>query len=308
MPRAAADSRLSVAKTYKLFVDGKFPRSESGRTSALKDSSGRLVAHVCKASRKDLRDAVSAARKALSGWRDATAYLRGQILYRMAEMIEGKADEFALALQQGGTSAANARREVEATIDRLIAYAGWADKYAQVLGCNNAVAGPYYNFTVPEPTGVVAVVAPDEPGLLGLISLIAPVICSGNTCVALGGESTAAALATVVLGEVMATSDVPAGVVNLLTGERNELIPIIAAHRDIDAVHAAGLTANHAQTLRTGASDNLKRVTVRGNSGSGTKRKGAITDLDFFDAPACSSPFWIEPFVEMKTIWHPSSV
>lgn len=312
MPRTAADTRVAVAKTYKLYIDGKFPRSESGRTFPLHDSAGRLVAHACKSSRKDLRDAVSAARKALPGWRDATAYLRGQILYRMAEMIEGKADEFALALRQGGLSPAQARREVEATVDRLVAYAGWADKYAQVLGCNNAVAGPYYNFTVPEPTGVVAVVGPDEPGLLGLISLTAPVICSGNTCVVLGGGSTGAALATVVLGEVMATSDVPAGVVNLLTGDRGELVPVIAAHRDIDAVHAAGLSAEHASALRAGSSDNLKRVAIHGTAAA--RKSGGNTpgtpgaSPDFFDARACATPWWIEPFVEMKTIWHPSSV
>jgi acyl-CoA reductase-like NAD-dependent aldehyde dehydrogenase len=300
--------RLEVAKTYKLYIDGKFPRSESGRTFVVNDAKGRVAAHMCRASRKDLRDAVSAARKALTGWRDATAYLRAQIMYRMAEMMEGKRDEFAEALSIGGLAPREAQTEVTAAIDRLVAFAGWADKYAQVLGCNNQVAGPYYNFTVPEPTGVVAVIAPDEPGLLGLISLIAPVVCAGNTCVALGGSGPGASLATVVLGEVMATSDVLGGVVNLLTGDRAELIPIIAGHRDIDAVHAAGITPEQRAALREGAAENVKRVTVRdlGNRAKGNKLAKANA-IDLFDAEACESPWWIEPFVEMKTIWHPSA-
>lgn len=292
--------RLDVIKTYKLFIDGKFPRSESGRTQSAQDAKGKVLAHMCRASRKDLRDAVTAARKALPGWKNATAYLRGQILYRMAEMMEGKRAEFVGAL--GGGKAAEA--EVTAAIDRLVCYAGWADKYAQVLGCNNPVAGPYYNFTVPEATGVVGIIAPDQPGLLGLIALLAPVVCSGNTAVVLGGESTAAMLATVVLGEVMATSDVPAGVVNLLTGQREELAGVFAGHRDIDAIHAAGVSPAQAQTLREGSAENVKRVVVRDVGQKGKKAAG----LDLFDASACSSPYWIEPFVEMKTIWHPSAV
>jgi acyl-CoA reductase-like NAD-dependent aldehyde dehydrogenase len=296
--------RLEVAKTYKLFIDGKFPRSESGRTFAAHDAKGRVVAHMCRGSRKDLRDAVTAARKAFPGWRDATAYLRAQIMYRMAEMMEGKRDEFALALRTGGSTPANAQKEVTATIDRLVAFAGWADKYAQVLGCNNQVAGPYYNFTVPEPTGVVAVVAPNEPGLLGLISLMAPAVCAGNTVVAVGGGGPGASLATVILAEVMATSDVPAGVVNLLTGDAAELIPVIAGHRDIDAVHAAGVTDEQRTILREGAAENVKRVTVRELAAKGRKNPKAI---DLYDAQTCQDPWWIESFVEMKTIWHPSA-
>jgi acyl-CoA reductase-like NAD-dependent aldehyde dehydrogenase len=305
--------RLEVAKTYKLFIDGKFPRSESGRTVAVEDGKGRVVAHTCRASRKDLRDAVAAARKAFAGWSGASAYLRGQILYRMAEMMEGKREEFEGAIGAGtkappaagrlrheGTkgkakaAVGGAAREVAAAIDRLVAYAGWADKYAQVLGCNNPVAGPYYNFTVPQPTGVVGVIAPDDPPLLGLVSLIAPALCAGNTIVALGGETTAAAIAAVVLGEVCATSDVPPGAVNLLTGLRDELVPVLASHRDIDAIHAAGVSPEHAQILRAGAAENVKRVTVRDK-------------VDWLDAEACHSPWWIEPLVEMKTIWHPSA-
>lgn len=296
--------RLEVAKTYKLFIDGKFPRSESGRTFAAHDPKGRVVAHMCRGSRKDLRDAVTAARKALSGWRDATAYLRAQIMYRMAEMMEGKRDEFAAALRTGGATPANAQKEVTTAIDRLVAFAGWADKYAQVLGCNNQVAGPYYNFTVPEPTGVVAVIAPDGPALLGLISLIAPAVCAGNTVVALGGGGPGASLATVILAEVMATSDVPAGVVNLLTGDKAELIPVIAGHRDIDAVHAAGVSDEQRTILREGAAENVKRVTVRELAAKGSKNPEAI---DLYDAQTCQDPWWIESFVEMKTIWHPSA-
>lgn len=307
--------RLEVAKTYKLFIDGKFPRSESGRTFAAHDPKGRVVAHMCRASRKDLRDAVTAARKALPGWRDATAYLRAQIMYRMAEMMEGKRDEFADALRTGWSgspsrthgSESRATKEVTAAIDRLVAFAGWADKYAQVLGCNNQVAGPYYNFTVPEPTGVVAVIAPNDPGLLGLISLIAPVVCAGNTAVALGGGGPGASLATVILAEVMATSDVPAGVVNLLTGDSAELIPVIAGHRDIDAVHAAGVTDEQRTILREGAAENVKRVTVRELASGRAARSKSAKAVDLYDAETCQDPWWIEPFVEMKTIWHPSA-
>lgn len=301
--------RLDVAKTYKLYIDGKFPRSESGRTVALEGADGRVLAHVCRASRKDVRDAVTSARGGLAKWKGATAYNRGQVMYRMAEMMEGKRDEFASALESGAkrTKGAKAKKgsaegEVQASIDRLVHYAGWADKFAQVLGCNNAVAGPYYNFTVPEATGVVGVVAPDEPGLLGLVSLMAPVMCSGNTCVVVSGESAGAQLCTVILGEVMATSDVPAGVVNLLTGERGELVPVLASHRDIDGIHAAGVSAAEAKILREGASENLKRVHVR-EAGTGARSAGGA---DWFDERACQNPWWIEGFVEMKTIWHPS--
>jgi acyl-CoA reductase-like NAD-dependent aldehyde dehydrogenase len=314
--------RLDVTKTYKLYIDGKFPRSESGRSLIVHDAKGRVAAHVCHASRKDLRDAVSAARKALDGWRGATAYLRGQILYRMAEMMEGKKGEFAAAIGGAttGRAAGGAASEVEAAIDRLVCFAGWADKYAQVLGCNNAVAGPYYNFTVPEPTGVVAVIAPDSPALLGLISLLAPVVCSGNTAVVLTGESDGARLSASVLGEVMATSDVPGGVVNILTGTRSELVPIIAGHRDIDAVHAAGgeggggVSAEESRVLREGAAENVKRVVIKGLATAGGKwKKGAVAGgnsgkVDWFDAAACGHPWMIEPFVEMKTVWHPSAV
>ncbi len=307
--------RLQVLKTFKLYIDGKFPRSESGRTLPINSARGELLAHVCRASRKDLRDAVEAARKAQPAWQEATPYLRGQILYRIAEMIEGKRQELAAvidsALEAGaktrtpassrgsknskvGVSKAPARRgadEVSAAIDRVIAYAGWADKYAQVLGCNNPVAGPHYNFTVPEPTGVVGVLAPDAPALLGLVSLICPAICAGNTVVALASERNP--LAAAILAESCATGDVPGGVVNILTGLRDELAPFFAAHREIDALHAANLLEAQSAALRAGAAENVKRVTVR-------------EGVDFYDAAACESPWWIEPMVEMKTIWHPA--
>jgi acyl-CoA reductase-like NAD-dependent aldehyde dehydrogenase len=298
---APTPDRLEVAKTYKLFIGGAFPRSESGRSIPVHDGKRRVFAHISHASRKDLRDAVEAARKALSAWSGATDSNRGQVLYRLAEMMEGKRAELEEAISSVAPAKAKARskpapaitarREVELSIDRLVSFAGWADKYAQVLGCNNPVAGPFYNFTIPEPTGVVAVVAPDEAPLLALISLIAPALCAGNTVVAFASEISP--IAAAVLAEACATSDLPAGVVNLLTGQRAELIPHIASHRDIDAVHAANLDAAQATALRAGAAENVKRVTTR-------------EVRDWADAAECTSPWWIEPLVELKTVWHPS--
>ncbi|MCC6425234.1 MAG: aldehyde dehydrogenase family protein [Phycisphaerales bacterium] len=301
--------RLDVLKTFKLYIDGKFPRSESGRSIAIAGRDGTVLAHICRASRKDLREAVEAARKAQPGWQDAASYLRGQILYRIAEMLEGKRREFAELIddvasgsaaksakkssgKKPARAAVNGDREVASSIDRLISYAGWADKYTQVLGCNNPVASPHYNFTTPEPTGVIAVIAPDAPPLLGLVSLLAPAICAGNTAVVVASEANP--LPAAVLAEACATGDVPAGVVNILTGVRGELVPFIAGHRDIDGIHAAGVSAEHATALREGSAENIKRVTVREN-------------IDWFDAAACQSPWWIEPMVEMKTVWHPAS-
>ena len=285
-------TRLDVTKTYKLFIGGAFPRSESGRSLPISDARGRILAHISHASRKDLRDAVEAARKAQSGWAAATAYNRGQVLYRMAEMLEGKKAEFAAVLRQSRPAAL---REVEAAIDRLVCFGGWADKYSQVLGCNNAVAGPYYNFTIPEPSGVIGVIASNEAPLLGLISLIAPPLCAGNTIVALASE--ASPIPGAILGEVLATSDVPAGVVNILTGKRDELIPHFASHRDLDGICAASVSPDHAKLLREGTAGNLKRVTILASKSK---------PLDWFDDDALHSPWQIEPFVEMKTIWHPS--
>lgn len=302
--------RLDILKTYKLFIDGKFPRSESGRTTPFHTSQGEIFAHLSKASRKDLRDAVEAARKAQPGWANATAYNRGQVLYRMAEMMEGKRREFIEAIEM--TEVSKARRtaatkrkrkatpppslsapaQVEAAIDRLVCFSGWADKYSQVLGCNNPVSGPFYNFTVPEPTGVVAAIAPDDSPLLALISLVAPAMCAGNSLLAIASEANP--IPAAILGEVAATSDVPPGVLNILTGERRELIPFLASHRDIDAIHACPANLDEARLLREGVAENLKRVILR-------------EGIDWSNTDACHSPWWIEPFVEMKTIWHPAA-
>lgn len=303
-------TRLDVPKAYKLYINGQFPRSESGRSLRVTSADGtRVLAHACLASKKDVRDAVAAARAAHEGWLRRVAYNRGQILYRMAEMLEGKRGEFIEAIEATREASSTAARrrtnreslsaasELHASVDRLVTFAGWADKFSQVMGSHNAVNGPYYNFTIAEGTGVVAVIAPTEashPGLLALVSLLAPALCAGCTVVALAGGSHT--LPACILGEVCATSDVPAGVVNLLTGERDELIETIAQHRDIDAIHAGGMSAIHARILRLGAAENVKRVTVR-----------AMEPSAWLDDARCDSPAWIEPFVEMKTIWHPSS-
>lgn len=290
-------ARLDVTKTWKLFINGGFPRSESGRTLRVRDADDdEVIGHICRASRKDLRDAVEAARNAQPSWANRTAYNRGQIMYRMAEMLEGKRDEFTHVLRDTtGITTAEARLEVEASVDRLVCFAGWCDKFQQVLGCANPVASPHYNFTIPSPTGVVGVISPNEPPLLALLSLIAPAMCAGNTIIALGSEKYP--LPTAMLGEVLATSDVPPGVINLLTGKRSELLEHFAQHREINALNAAGLTAAHRKTLQLGSADNLKRVTHL-----------AHTMDDWFDEDVCASPWTIEPFVEMKTIWHPSAV
>jgi len=288
--------RLGVLKTYKLFVGGKFPRSESGRTLRVAGAEGVPVAHVCRASRKDLREAVEAARAALPRWSGeapvgATAYLRGQVLYRLAEMLEGKRGELREALGAGASRASDPDDEINRCIDRVVAYAGWTDKIAQVLGCANSVAGPYHNFTVPEAIGVTGVVSPDEPSLLGLLSLTLAPLCAGGTVVALASESNP--IAACVLAEGLATSDLPGGAFNVLTGLREELAPHIASHRGIDAVHASGVNDEEARVLRGGVAENLKRVTIRG-------------EVEWWDDGVCESPGWLDAFVEFKTIWHPS--
>ncbi|MFO0831081.1 MAG: aldehyde dehydrogenase family protein [Phycisphaerales bacterium] len=306
-------TRIPVLKTYKLLINGAFPRSESGRSLPISNAKGNVLAHVAHASRKDLRDAVEAARAAQPKWAAATAYNRAQVLYRLAEMMEGKREELAEAIAsvpaearaparaRPGVTSKRARSstpslspslEVSLAIDRVVHYAGWADKYGQVLGCNNPVAGPFYNFTSPEPTGVVVCLPPDQAPLLALLSLAAPALCAGNAVVTLASESNP--IPSMILAEAAATSDLPGGVLNILTGPRAELIPHIAPHRDVDAVHAANLPADQHAALRAGAAENLKRVTVRENS--------AWADND-----ACNSPWWIEPFVEFKTMWHPVS-
>jgi acyl-CoA reductase-like NAD-dependent aldehyde dehydrogenase len=264
-------ARLPVKKTYKLFIGGAFPRSESGRTY---EAQGQNVA---RGSRKDVRDAVVAARPAQQKWASMTAYNRGQVLYRIAEMMEARAAEFA-QLTSG-------KDEVERAIDRWVWYAGFADKLAQVLGSANPVAGPYFNFTVPEPTGVVGIVAPDEPPLLGLVSRIAPAITGGNSVVALASETQP--LAAIELAEVLATSDVPGGVVNILTGYRAELAPWLASHMDVNAIDLTGADGLRAD-LETAAAENVKRV-VLGQSDT-------------------QSVYEISAFLELKTVWHPIGV
>lgn len=278
--------RLPILKTYKLAIGGKFPRTESGRTTPITDASNTLVAHVCRASRKDVRDAVEAANKAFGAWSTSTAYLRGQILYRLAEMMEGKRSELASAIGERGEA------EVNAAIDRVVHFAGWTDKFPQVLGNANPVSGPYHNFTIPQAMGTVGVIAPDSPSLLGLVSLVAPVIAAGNSCVVLASESNP--IPSMVLAEALATSDLPGGVVNTLTGFRSELVEHFATHRGIIAIHAAGVDDEQRAALRMGASDNFKRVTIRDG-------------VDMNDESACEGIGWIEPFVEFKTIWHPSA-
>jgi len=284
----AMTERIPITKTYKLAIGGAFPRSESGRSTRVTDRAIGIDAHVCRASRKDLRAAVEAAHAALPGWSGAPAYLRGQILYRLAEMMEGKRAELTASLGAG------AERELDAAIDRVIHFAGWTDKHGAVSGGANSVSGPYHNFTIPTPMGVLACVAPDAPALLGLVTMVAGPLCAGNTLVALAGETNP--IPAMVLAEALATSDLPAGAVNILTGFRDELVPHIASHREIIGVHAAGVGDAHRAALREGAAENLKRVTVRAE------------DLDFFDERACEGPRWLDPFVEFKTIWHPSAV
>ncbi|MBL9158551.1 MAG: aldehyde dehydrogenase [Verrucomicrobiales bacterium] len=293
MPQA----RLKVLKTYKLYIGGKFPRTESGRTmTARHATTGGHLAHYCHASRKDLRDAIVAARAALPGWSATTAYLRGQILYRAAEMIEGRAASFAAEISDvTGASAAAARREVEASVDRLVHHAGWTDKLGSVFGSVNPVASPHFNFTAPEPTGVVGIFAPDEPSLLGLVTLLSRVVLSGNTCVTLASET--APLPALSLAEALATSDLPGGVINLLTGKRAELAPWLASHLDVNGVIDGSGDAEIFRILQGGAADNLKRV----------HDHSLPTPEDWFKEEA-KDPYRILDTIEFKTAWHPMGV
>jgi acyl-CoA reductase-like NAD-dependent aldehyde dehydrogenase len=270
--------RLSVAKTYKLYIGGAFPRSESGRSYPVKDGRGGFLANAAQGSRKDVREAVVAARKAFAGWSGATAYNRGQILYRIAEMLEGRREQFATYTSEA---------EVDAAIDRWVHYAGWADKYAQVVGGTNPVAGPYFTFSLPEPTGVVGVLAPQESSLLGLVSVLAPVLATGNTAVVITSQD--APLPAVSLAEVLDTSDLPGGVVNLLTGFTGELAPWLAAHRDVNALDLTGAAPGARADLQAAAADNVKRVFIPRTAD--------------WDAPPGLSR--LGAFVETKTVWHP---
>ncbi|MGB8939766.1 MAG: aldehyde dehydrogenase family protein [Streptomyces sp.] len=283
--------RLSVFKTYKLYVGGKFPRSESGRVYEVTDSKGKWLANAPLSSRKDARDAVVAARKAQGGWAGKTAYLRGQILYRVAEMLEGRKDQFVREVAEAeGLSKSKAAAVVDAAIDRWVWYAGWTDKIAQIVGGGNPVAGPFFNLSSPEPTGVVTVVAPQKSSFLGLVSVIAPVIATGNTAVVIASEDSP--LPALSLGEVLATSDLPGGVVNILSGRTAEITPSLAAHQDVNAIDLAGVEDDDvlAKELEVAAADNLKRVVrpqpVDWSADPGTHRLTA--------------------FLETKTVWHPT--
>ena len=282
-------SRVPVAKTYKIYIGGKFPRTESGRYFTLADGDGGVIANVCRGSRKDFRNAVVAARAAVPGWSSTSAYLRGQILYRVAEMLEGRREQFIAELTLQGAGKRAAEKEVDASIDRLIYFAGWADKYQQVFSAVNPVSSSHFNFSVPEPTGVVAILAPDDSGLLGLVSNIAPAIVGGNTVVALASESLP--LCAVSFAEVIHVSDVPAGVVNLLTGYRDELRGHFASHMDVNAVVFCDGDAETAGDIEKKSSDNIKRV---------INRVGADWSDD-----AEQNPYMIKDTQEIKTTWHP---
>ncbi|MFF9392884.1 aldehyde dehydrogenase family protein [Streptomyces griseoluteus] len=283
------EPRLSVFKTYKLYVGGKFPRSESGRVYEVTDSKGNWLANAPRSSRKDARDAVVAARKAFGGWSGATAYNRGQVLYRVAEMLEGRREQFVREVAEAeGLSRAKAAAVVDAAVDRWVWYAGWTDKIAQVVGGANPVAGPYFNLSSPEPTGVVAVLAPQDSSFLGLVSVLAPVIATGNTAVVVA--SAKAPLPALSLGEVLATSDVPGGVVNILSGGTAELGAPLAAHQDVNAIDLAGADAELAKELEVAAADNLKRVL-------------RPQPVDYTATPGIDR---MTAFLETKTVWHPT--
>lgn len=286
-------TRVDVRKTHKLYIGGAFPRSESGRTFEAVDSKGGFLANMAQASRKDARDAVLAARKAFSGWSTRTPYNRGQVVYRIAEVMEGRREQFITEIMAGGSAPAKKVAPcVDAAIDRVVWYAGWADKYVQVLGNANAVSGPFFNLSTPEPTGVVAIVAPEAP-LLGLVSVIAPAIATGNTVVVIASEKYP--VPAVTLAEVMATSDVPGGVVNVLTGSPAEIAPWLASHMDVNGIDLAGVTDPVlAIDLEVAAADNLKRV-LRAPAGA----------ADWLSEPTLER---LAAFVEIKTVWHPVGV
>ncbi|MSO27933.1 MAG: aldehyde dehydrogenase family protein [Candidatus Nanopelagicales bacterium] len=283
------NDRVEVRKTYKLFIGGAFPRSESGRTYEVHDTDDKFLANAAKASRKDGRDAVLAARKGFGAWSSATAYNRGQVLYRVAEVMEGRRDQFIADVQAAeGLGDKKSARVVDTAIDRLVWYAGWADKYAQVLGNTNPVAGPYFNFSIPEPTGVVAAIAPQDSSLLGLVSVIAPIVVTGNVVIVVA--STLRPIPAITLTEVVATSDVPPGVINVLTGDPAEIAPWLASHGDVNAIDLTGVTsAELAKNLEVEAAGTVKRI-----------RRPA--QPNWLATPDLGH---LRSFVETKTVWHP---
>lgn len=281
-------ARIDVRKTYKLYINGEFPRSESGRSYPALNHDGEVVARVALASRKDLRDAVRAAREAQQKWASKSGYNRGQILYRIAEMMEDRAGTFVEQLMVGGSTSARARAEVAKSIDRMVWYAGWSDKFAQIYGNLNPVAGPFFNISVPEPTGVVGIIAPPNPALLGMVSRLAPIIVSGNTAVLVASNSQP--MPAITFSETLESSDVPPGVVNILTGNAEELTPWMADHMDINAIDIAGASDEGRVRAQQGAVHNVKRVI-----GSDGYRDG-------------QSPYLIAAFTETKTVWHPKGL
>jgi acyl-CoA reductase-like NAD-dependent aldehyde dehydrogenase len=292
--------RIDVRKTYKLYIGGAFPRSESGRSYVVAAANGDPIANAVRASRKDLRDAVRAARKAAQPWADKTAMNRGQVLYRVAELMEGRREQFAAEVASAeGLREGKAKEQVDRAIDRWVWYAGWADKISQVLGSANPVAAPYFNFTIPEPTGVVGLVAPEQSSLLGLISRLAPPLVAGNAVVVIASETRP--LAAITLTEVLATSDVPGGVVNVLTGLKEELVPVMAGHVDVDTIDVWGVPDALRTDVELVAADNVKRL---------SRRPAGVTDarFDWLDDRATERPEWIAAFLEMKTVWHPIGV
>jgi acyl-CoA reductase-like NAD-dependent aldehyde dehydrogenase len=291
----ARGERVEIRKTYKLYIGGAFPRTESGRAYEIHGARGEFLANASRGTRKDIRDAVRAARKAQPEWAAKTAYNRSQILYRIAELMEGRREQFVLEVMSAeGVGRARAARLVDASIDRWVWYAGWADKYPQLIGTVNPVAGSYFNFSVPEPTGVVGIIAPEASSLLGLVSRLAPVVVSGNAAVVISSETRP--LAAVTLSEVLATSDVPGGVVNLITGLRTELVGHLAGHMDVNALDAFGATPGESAALEEISVENVKRYVRPPRAG-----------LDRYDwlAERAQSPYLIGEFVEIKTVWHP---
>ncbi len=286
-------SRVEVRKTHKLFIGGAFPRSESGRTYEVTDAQGAFIANVAQASRKDARDAVLAARSAFAKWSTATAYNRGQVLYRIAEVMEGRRDQFIAEIEQGeGVSTKKATHQLDSAIDRWVWYAGWADKYAQVIGNTNPVAGPYFDFSIPEPTGIVAAVAPQDYCILGLTSVIAPIITTGNACIVMPSPSSP--IPAITFAECLATSDVPGGVVNILTGAPAEVMPWLAEHADVNALDLTGIVDESVATeLERQAAGTVKRV------------RQPKPEADWYATPTLSR---IRTFTEIKTVWHPLGV
>ncbi len=296
MTTTAGDTRIEVRKTYKLYIGGQFPRSESGRSYVVRTPDGTPLANAVRGSRKDVRDAVRVARAATAGWAGKTAMNRGQVLYRVAELLEGRREQAADEVGRAeGLDDRQAREQVDRSVDRLVWYAGWADKLSQVLGTVNPVGASYFDFSIPEPTGVVGVVAPESSSLLGLVSRLAPVVVGGNTAVVLTSETRP--LPAITLSEILATSDVPGGVINIISGRRAELVPWLAAHMDVNAIDAFGVPADLRVKLEQAAVENMKRVARPPRAG--------IDGFDWLDDARAQRPEWIAAFLEIKTVWHP---